>query len=79
MTLAQLYQAEGHAAKARAQLRDLVTTQPKSAVYLGAYAQLLITQREFAEAAFGHLGLTWLSTSQGDDAVFLLTADQLAK
>lgn len=34
---------------------------------------------EYAEAAFGHLGLTWLSTSQGDDAVFLLTAEQLAK
>ncbi|MCS0806896.1 50S ribosomal protein L3 N(5)-glutamine methyltransferase [Massilia agilis] len=34
-------------------------------------------EREFAEAAFGHLGLTWLSTSAGDDQVFLLTADQL--
>jgi len=36
-------------------------------------------EREFAEAAFGALGLTWLTTSIGDDAVFLLTADQLAK
>jgi ribosomal protein L3 glutamine methyltransferase len=36
-------------------------------------------EREFAEAAFGNLGLTWLTTSVGDDAVFLLTADQLAK
>jgi ribosomal protein L3 glutamine methyltransferase len=36
-------------------------------------------EREFAEAAFGELGLTWLTTSVGDDAVFLLTADQLAK
>jgi ribosomal protein L3 glutamine methyltransferase len=36
-------------------------------------------EREFAEAAFGKLGLTWLTTSVGDDAVFLLTADQLAK
>ena len=36
-------------------------------------------EREFAEAAFGHLGLTWVTTSVGDDAVFLLTADQLAK
>jgi ribosomal protein L3 glutamine methyltransferase len=36
-------------------------------------------ERDFAEAAFGHLGLTWLTTSQGDDAVFLLTAEQLAK
>jgi ribosomal protein L3 glutamine methyltransferase len=32
---------------------------------------------EFAEAAFGQLGLTWLTTSIGDEAVFLLTADQL--
>jgi ribosomal protein L3 glutamine methyltransferase len=35
-------------------------------------------EREFAEAAFGKLGLTWLTTSVGDDAVFLLTADQLS-
>ncbi|HYC41447.1 MAG TPA: 50S ribosomal protein L3 N(5)-glutamine methyltransferase [Noviherbaspirillum sp.] len=34
-------------------------------------------EREFAEAAFADLELTWLSTSAGDDAVFLLTADQL--
>ncbi len=32
---------------------------------------------EYAEAAFGHLGLTWLTTSAGDEAVFLLTAEQL--
>jgi ribosomal protein L3 glutamine methyltransferase len=36
-------------------------------------------EREFAEAAFGHLGLTWLTTSAGDESVFLLTAEQLAK
>ncbi|MFT5643959.1 MAG: ribosomal protein L3 glutamine methyltransferase [Janthinobacterium sp.] len=34
-------------------------------------------ERAFAEAAFGHLGLTWLTTSAGDDMVFLLNADQL--
>ncbi|WP_332856236.1 50S ribosomal protein L3 N(5)-glutamine methyltransferase [Duganella sp. S19_KUP01_CR8] len=34
-------------------------------------------EREFAEAAFGELGLIWLTTSNGDDMVFLLTADQL--
>jgi ribosomal protein L3 glutamine methyltransferase len=34
-------------------------------------------EREFAEQAFGDLGLTWLTTSAGDDMVFLLTADQL--
>jgi ribosomal protein L3 glutamine methyltransferase len=32
---------------------------------------------DYAEAAFGHLGLTWLTTSTGDDAVFLLRAYQL--
>ena len=34
-------------------------------------------EAEFAEAAFGYLGLTWLTTSAGDEAVFLLTAEQL--
>jgi ribosomal protein L3 glutamine methyltransferase len=34
-------------------------------------------EREFAEAAFDDLGLTWVTTSAGDDMVFLLTADQL--
>ena len=34
-------------------------------------------ERDFAEAAFGDLGLTWVTTSAGDDMVFLLTADQL--
>lgn len=34
-------------------------------------------EREFAEAAFADLELTWLSTSAGDDAVFLVTAEQL--
>ncbi|MGV7209838.1 50S ribosomal protein L3 N(5)-glutamine methyltransferase [Oxalobacteraceae bacterium A2-2] len=32
---------------------------------------------DYAEAAFGHLGLTWLTVSAGDQSVFLLTADQL--
>jgi ribosomal protein L3 glutamine methyltransferase len=34
-------------------------------------------ERIYAEEAFADLGLTWLSTSAGDDMVFLLTADQL--
>jgi ribosomal protein L3 glutamine methyltransferase len=34
-------------------------------------------EKAFAEAAFGDMGLTWLTTSQGDDMVVLLTADQL--
>jgi ribosomal protein L3 glutamine methyltransferase len=34
-------------------------------------------ERDHAEAAFPELEFTWLSTSAGDDMVFLLTADQL--
>lgn len=34
-------------------------------------------ERKHAEAAFPDLELTWLSTSAGDDMVFLLAADQL--
>ena len=34
-------------------------------------------EHDYAEAAFGELGLTWLTTSIGDEAVFLLTAEQL--
>jgi ribosomal protein L3 glutamine methyltransferase len=34
-------------------------------------------ERDHAEAAFPDLELTWLSTSAGDDMVFLLTAEQL--
>ncbi|MFZ6732187.1 50S ribosomal protein L3 N(5)-glutamine methyltransferase [Undibacterium sp. Ji42W] len=34
-------------------------------------------ERAFAEAAFPELNLTWLSTSAGDDMVFLVEADQL--
>lgn len=34
-------------------------------------------ERAFAETAFPDLEFTWVSTSAGDDMVFLLTADQL--
>ena len=34
-------------------------------------------ERAFAEAAFPDLEFTWVSTSAGDDMVFLLTADKL--
>ena len=34
-------------------------------------------EREHAEAAFPELEMTWLSTSAGDDMVFLVTAEQL--
>lgn len=34
-------------------------------------------ERAYAEAAFPDLELTWLTTSAGDDMIFLVTADQL--
>lgn len=34
-------------------------------------------EREHAEAAFSDIALTWLSTSAGDDMVFMVTAEQL--
>lgn len=34
-------------------------------------------ERTYADAAFPKLEMTWLTTSAGDDMVFLLTADQL--
>jgi ribosomal protein L3 glutamine methyltransferase len=34
-------------------------------------------EREYAETAFPELELTWLTTSAGDDMVFLVTAEQL--
>jgi ribosomal protein L3 glutamine methyltransferase len=34
-------------------------------------------ERAHAEAAFPDLELTWMSTSAGDDMVFLVTASQL--
>jgi ribosomal protein L3 glutamine methyltransferase len=62
---------------------DLVRKIVKGAAdYLTPEGLLIVeigNEREYAEAAFGHLGLTWLTTSAGDDAVFLLTAEQIAK
>jgi ribosomal protein L3 glutamine methyltransferase len=48
--------------------------------YLADEGVLMIeigNERAYAEAAFAHLPLTWLSTSAGDDMVFLLHANQL--
>lgn len=36
-------------------------------------------ERAFAEAAFPELELTWVTTSAGDDMVFLITAEQLKR
>ncbi len=43
----------------------------------GALVVEIGNEREHAEAAFPELELTWLSTSAGDDQVFLVTAEQL--
>lgn len=60
---------------------DLVRRIVKGAADLLTDDGLLIVEigneREYAEKAFGDMGLTWLTTSAGDDMVFLLTADQL--
>jgi tetratricopeptide (TPR) repeat protein len=49
--LARLYNAENNWPKARALLRDLVTTAYRSPLYLMAYGEGLIAHREFADAA----------------------------
>ena len=36
-------------------------------------------ERAYAEAAFPELEMTWVSTSAGDDMVFVVTAEQLAR
>ena len=55
-------------------------------IVAGAQARLTSTgflmveignEREYAEAAFPTLEMTWLTTSAGDDMVFLITAEQL--
>ncbi|MBC7514501.1 MAG: 50S ribosomal protein L3 N(5)-glutamine methyltransferase [Herminiimonas sp.] len=55
-------------------------------IVAGAHARLTSTgflmveignEREHAEAAFPTLEMTWLTTSAGDDMVFLVTAEQL--
>ena len=59
---------------------DLKAYDSRKYSTLAGYADDVVeigNEAEYAEAAFGHLGLTWLSTSAGDDAVFLLTAEQL--
>jgi ribosomal protein L3 glutamine methyltransferase len=60
---------------------DLVRKIVKGAAdYLTPEGHLIVeigNEREYAERAFGHLGLTWITTSAGDDQVFLLSADQL--
>jgi len=60
---------------------DLVRTIVKGAVQRLTPQGVLIVEigneRAHAEAAFPELELTWVSTSAGDDMVFLVTAEQL--
>lgn len=58
-------------------VRKIVTGAAKRLTPKGILMVEIGNERANAEAAFPDLDLTWLSTSAGDDMVFLLTADQL--
>ncbi|MGZ3184646.1 MAG: 50S ribosomal protein L3 N(5)-glutamine methyltransferase [Telluria sp.] len=58
-------------------VRKIVAGAAKRLTPRGVLVVEIGNERDFAEAAFGELGLTWVTTSAGDDMVFLLTADQL--
>jgi ribosomal protein L3 glutamine methyltransferase len=58
-------------------VRKIVAGAAKRLTPHGVLVVEIGNERDFAEAAFGELGLTWVTTSAGDDMVFLLTADQL--
>lgn len=58
-------------------VRKIVTGAAERLTPNGILMVEIGNERDYAEAAFGHLGLTWLTTSAGDDMVFLLTAEQL--
>lgn len=58
-------------------VREIVAGAGERLTKEGVLVVEIGNEREFAEAAFADLELTWLSTSAGDDMVFLVTADQL--
>jgi ribosomal protein L3 glutamine methyltransferase len=58
-------------------VREIVAGAGKRLTPNGLLVVEIGNEREHAEAAFPDLELTWLSTSAGDDMVFLITADQL--
>ena len=60
-------------------VRKIVTGATERLAPNGILMVEIGNERDYAEAAFGHLGLTWLTTSAGDDMVFLLTAEQLQR
>jgi ribosomal protein L3 glutamine methyltransferase len=58
-------------------VRKIVAGAAKRLTPKGLLMVEIGNERAFAEAAFPELDLTWLTTSAGDDMVFLITADQL--
>jgi ribosomal protein L3 glutamine methyltransferase len=58
-------------------VRKIVAGAAKRLTPKGILMVEIGNERANAEAAFPDLDLTWLSTSAGDDMVFLVTADQL--
>lgn len=58
-------------------VRKIVTGAGERLTRDGVLIVEIGNEKQFAEVAFPDLELTWLSTSAGDDMVFLVTADQL--
>jgi ribosomal protein L3 glutamine methyltransferase len=58
-------------------VREIIAGAGKRLTPNGLLVVEIGNERAHAEAAFPDLELTWLSTSAGDDMVFLVTADQL--
>jgi ribosomal protein L3 glutamine methyltransferase len=58
-------------------VREIVAGAAQRLTKNGVLIVEIGNEREHAEAAFPGLELAWLSTSAGDDMVFLLTAEQL--
>jgi ribosomal protein L3 glutamine methyltransferase len=80
--LPQEYRHEPHIALAGGSdgmdlVRKIVAGAAQRLTKRGVLMVEIGNERAYAEAAFPGLELTWLSTSAGDDMVFLLTADQL--
>jgi ribosomal protein L3 glutamine methyltransferase len=60
-------------------VRDIVAGAADRLKPAGILVVEIGNERAHAEAAFPDLELTWLTTSAGDDMVFLLTAEQLKR
>lgn len=58
-------------------VRKIVAGAAKRLTPKGLLMVEIGNERAYAEAAFPDIDLTWLTTSAGDDMVFLITADQL--